>query len=386
MSSFASCEDAGAALRILGRSARALGADAVTIDLRQGGRFECIHEDASFSRPRGQDIALDASLAGWCIRHRRHAVIADLHAGGDDRLGPGRDLPAAMRSVTTLPLPRQAPVAAISLYWARPHAPSQEELHMLQSLGEVGVQLYLQLRRIEALQARLSGHEQRLAAAAQQLRAPLLPIRLALRLLQLRADGPKVLAYGRDIIQRQLQHLARLVGDLSGPASPDELSLRPARMDLTRALRKLAADVAPDLENMQRPLRLELPSQPVWLHADWAQLHQAFTQLLADAARATPGGGEVRLSMSCSHAPRMATVLVEAPPAAARIPGNEESPCVPGIDLGPLLAPGLGLQISRLIIERHRGSLSLDSAGPGSNRRVVVRLPAEPSDEPLPGL
>jgi signal transduction histidine kinase len=277
-------------------------------------------------------------------------------------------------------------VAAISLYWARPHLATEDELHTLESLGEVAVMLYLQLRRVEELQARLNGQEQRLALAAQQLRAPLTPIRLALKLLQLRVGGPRVVAYGRDIIQRQVRHLARLIGDLSEPVAAEELSLRPVRMDLTQALRDLADDLRPGMEDMQRSLRLELPSHPVWLQADAMRLNQAFMHLLHGAVRATPAGGDVRLSMSCSHVPRMATVVVEDGGTNPGGLGQEASLSVYGTDLGWLQTPQLGLKLSRLIVERHRGTLTQGSAGPQRGMRVTVRLPAEQPEEPLPGL
>jgi PAS domain S-box-containing protein len=228
----------------------------------------------------------------------------------------------------------------------------------------------------DAAEAANLAKDQFLAMLGHELRNPLAPILTALQLIKLR--GVDAVERERGIIERQVQHLVRLVDDLL-----DVSRITRGRIDLKRQPVELANIVAraieiasPLLEQQQHALSVTVPRGLV-VEGDPPRLAQVVANLLTNAAKYTePAGmvtiagrhedGEVVLAVRDSGAgidaamlPRIFDLFVQEPQALARSQGGL----------------GLGLAIVRSLVELHGGSVSASSAGRGRGSEFIVRLP-----------
>src|SRR5690606_16765223 len=218
-----------------------------------------------------------------------------------------------------------------------------------------------------------------LAMLAHELRNPLAPIRSAAELLAYADSNPMALPHARAIIDRQLAQLVRLVDDLLdvGRISRGTLELKRGPLDLRTAIASAVESVRPLVDTARHELNVHMPKTPVPLHGDHARLVQALSNVLTNAAQYTTPGGHIDV-----------TVAMTASEALVRVIDD-------GIGLDPNLLPhvfemftqgkprtgeprrglGIGLAVSRRLIELHGGTIT--AASPGRNRgsEFVVRLP-----------
>ena len=137
-----------------------------------------------------------------------------------------------------------------------------------------------------------------LATLAHELRNPLAPIRNALQILMAKGPPDPELQWARDIIDRQVQQMARLLEDLLDVSriSRNRLELRKARVDLTAVVEAALETSRPVIEAGSHELAVTLPPEPIRLEADPLRLAQVFTNLLNNAAKYTGDGGRIWLS------------------------------------------------------------------------------------------
>src|SRR5690606_17945589 len=137
-----------------------------------------------------------------------------------------------------------------------------------------------------------------LATLAHELRNPLAPIRNSVLILRLKEGDDPDSAWARDVIERQVGHLSRLIDGLldASRLTRDKLDLRPERMDLAGAIGDAVETVRPLINEMGHELTLETPEDPVFLDADRTRLGQVFANLLSNAAKYSEPGGRIILS------------------------------------------------------------------------------------------
>jgi signal transduction histidine kinase/ActR/RegA family two-component response regulator len=224
-----------------------------------------------------------------------------------------------------------------------------------------------------------------LAVLAHELRNPLAPVRNAVHLLRARAavDTEAVRPY--TLIERQIEHLSRLIDDLMDVSriSRDSLELRKEQVVLSEIAATALEATRHLLDAKGHSITVQLPEYDVQLEADAARLVQVFTNLLANAAHYTPPGGEITLSTG-----------VEPPP---ELPAEQRQLVVSVRDNGMGIAPeqlprvfdlfyqiggesrqgglGIGLALVRKLVELHGGSVRAVSAGRGQGSTFTVYLP-----------
>ena len=156
-----------------------------------------------------------------------------------------------------------------------------------------------ELRRLNAeLREADRRKDEFLATLAHELRNPLAPIRNAVQILK--ADGrPEAeLAWSRDMIERQVRQMVRLVDDLLDVSriTPGKLELRRQRIDLAEVLDAAVETSRPLIDAGHHELTVALPAGPVDLEADPTRLAQVFSNLLNNAAKYTEPGGHIWLT------------------------------------------------------------------------------------------
>jgi CheY-like chemotaxis protein len=215
------------------------------------------------------------------------------------------------------------------------------------------------------------------AMLGHELRNPLAPIVTALDLM--RMNGTGVLEQERAIIERQAQHLVRLVDDLLDVSRSARGGLRLERVpiELSVVIADAIEVAGPLVEERNQTLAVSVPSTGLVVYADRGRLAQVVTNLLTNAAKYTPVGGHVTVSARCDA--RHVTLEIAddgagiAPDLLRRIfdPFTQGRQ---GLDRkqGGL---GLGLAIARQLVVGHDGTIEARSEGPGRGTTMMVRLP-----------
>jgi PAS domain S-box-containing protein len=219
-----------------------------------------------------------------------------------------------------------------------------------------------------------------LAMLAHELRNPLAPIRNAASLLTVGAPNEARLQRARSVIERQVNHLTRLIDDLLDISriTRGKIRLDAEPIDLGVAISRSVETVRPILEAHRHHFSVELPSEQLLVHADLTRLSQALGNLLNNAAKFTPDGGAIMLT--ARRARSMLEVSVRdsgigiAPDMMPRIFDLfTQVDATPGRSQGGL---GIGLTLVRTLVEMHGGTVEARSAGAGQGSEFVVRLPA----------
>ena len=216
-----------------------------------------------------------------------------------------------------------------------------------------------------------------LAALAHELRNPLAPMRNAVAILEKKGPLDPEVAWSRAVIERQIDQLSRLIGDLVDieRLARGSLTLRRERVTLEAVVDMALESSRAQITASGHRLSVLLPSERATLDADPARLAQALATLLKNAARHTPGQGSIDFSAALEG--REVVISVEdagagfEPAVAAQL--FKAAP--------PEGGRGVGLTLVRGIIGLHRGSIEVRSAGPGSGSEFVVRLPLAGTDQ-----
>jgi len=225
-----------------------------------------------------------------------------------------------------------------------------------------------------------------LAMLGHELRNPLSPIMTSLELMRLRA--PDSLTREREIVERQVQHMLRLVDDLLEVSriARGRIELRRRRVELADIVAAAIEIVSPLLEERNHHLTRDVSPKGLVVDGDPARLTQVLANILSNAAKYTDPGGHVRISAERSGG--KATVRVSDTGAGI---APELLPVV--FDLfvqgGRTIdrsqgGMGLGLAIVKNLIVLHGGSVTAKSDGVGQGSEFVVTLPLVSADAPVP--
>jgi PAS domain S-box-containing protein len=218
-----------------------------------------------------------------------------------------------------------------------------------------------------------------LATLAHELRNPLAPIRNALEILKRPGIGEQDLQWARGVIDRQLQHMGRLLEDLLDVSriGRKQLELRREPVDLASVLQAALETSRPVIETMGHELTVELPPEPIAVEADTVRLAQVFSNLLNNAANYTEPNGHLRLRVE--RAENKVTVCVQDDGigiAAADLPHiftifSQSQPA----SLRSKSGMGIGLSLAKGLVELHDGTIAARSDGPGRGSEFLVCLP-----------
>jgi signal transduction histidine kinase len=229
-----------------------------------------------------------------------------------------------------------------------------------------------------------------LAMLGHELRNPLGPIRNALTLLRMcNLTDPDALE-AREVVERQVGYLSRLVDDLLEVfrIRKGKLRLKQERLDLARLVRQTAEDHRPALEAAGLTVAVEAPDEPVWTTGDPTRLAQVLGNLLHNAGKFTNRGGRVAVTLTADAPGRRAFLAVRDTGigiAREMLPHVFETftQADGGLDRarGGL---GLGLALVHKLVELHGGQVAAHSAGPGTGAEFTVALPLRPELAPAP--
>ena len=219
-----------------------------------------------------------------------------------------------------------------------------------------------------------------LALLAHELRNPLAPIRTAVQLLKMRKQADSESQRLHSVIDRQVQHLVRMVDDLLDVSRVlrGKVELRREPIDIADAIAIAAETSRPLIDAQKQQLRLDLPSQASMVHGDAVRLSQVIANLLNNASKYSGAGATIHLIVSTGDR----DVSIEVRDGGAGIP-KDILPRIfePFVQADRSLERsrgglGIGLTLVKKIVELHHGHVSVDSGGLGQGSTFTIRLPA----------
>jgi signal transduction histidine kinase/ActR/RegA family two-component response regulator len=230
----------------------------------------------------------------------------------------------------------------------------------------------------EQAEAASRAKDEFLAMLGHELRNPLSPILTSLQLMKLRASGE--LERERSVIERQVQHMLRLVDDLLDVSriARGKIDLRCRPVELSEIVESAVETTSPLLEERVHQLEIEVPREGLVVFADAERLAQVVSNLLSNAAKYTPPGGTIRVNgarVGDEVVVKVADNGVGIPPELLPrifdlfVQGQRT------LDRGPG-GIGLGLAIVRSLVERHGGTVRAASEGRGKGSELAITLPA----------
>jgi len=232
------------------------------------------------------------------------------------------------------------------------------------------------LRREQA-EAESETKDRYIATLSHELRNPLAALGNAVHLLGM--DRREDFAPTLEMMQRQIAQLTRMVNDLLDVSrvTHGKITLRLEPTDLARVVARAIETATPALEAKRLRLTHELAPGPLMVRGDAARLLQVFSNLLDNATKFTPSGGEVGVTLASEDTQALAVVSDNGVGIdAAFLPKMFEAFTQADTSLERATSGlGLGLALARQIVEAHGGSISATSAGRGQGSRLTVRLP-----------
>jgi signal transduction histidine kinase len=232
-------------------------------------------------------------------------------------------------------------------------------------------------RVAEGLLAQARRKDDFLATLAHELRNPLSPITHALHALRLRSGDALTVERARDIMERQVRQLSRLIEDLLDVArlSRGKARLCKEPVDVAAAVAQAVETTRPVLDARRHRLEVETPAAPLVLEVDPGRLQQILVNLLTNAARYTEPGGHIGMTAGRVDGEVVLRVRDSGIGLAAEVLPHIFEPFVQAED-GVQGGLGVGLSLVRGLVELHGGRITAASAGPGQGSEFTVRLPA----------
>jgi signal transduction histidine kinase/ActR/RegA family two-component response regulator len=288
-----------------------------------------------------------------------------------------------------------APILAITTAAERVMSERDYDLRVTQtSNDEVGTlvrafnamldQLATEMRERQAAEVALRDADRRkdefLATLAHELRNPLAPIRNGLEILRKTDHDPEVRRRAREIMERQLAHMVRLIDDLLDVSriTRGKLELRLETVDIVAVVQMAMDAASAELHAKQHAVNVELPSQPLWVHVDSARMTQILVNLLTNAAKYTPAAGRIKVSVRRVEA----NVAIEVQDNGVGIDEQDQqqifelfSQVDRSLERG-FTGLGIGLTIAKQLVTMHGGTLTVHSAGLGQGSTFTVTVPA----------
>ncbi|MDI7775541.1 response regulator [Asticcacaulis sp. EMRT-3] len=249
----------------------------------------------------------------------------------------------------------------------------------LKAFAEENVRLLKDSRaHAEALKAADQRKDEFLATLAHELRNPLSPIRNGLQILRMAPEGPRAEEV-RGMMDRQLTHLVRLIDDLLDVSrvSRGKIDLRRVRMSLQEAIHAAIETSRPLIDANHHHFSYDVPEMPLWVDGDLTRLAQVVSNLLNNAAKYTPEGGDIGLSITprggfvdiavkdnglgidADMLPRVFELFTQADRHLDRSQGGL----------------GIGLALVAKLVDMHGGTSRATSEGAGKGSVFTVSLP-----------
>jgi signal transduction histidine kinase len=333
--------------------------------------------------PKTGQFDIDAYRAGKLV------VCHDVkkRVRGPDELAPFEAI--SVRAFVGVPIVRDGEwVAVLAVHSAVPRAWRNDEVGLI---AETAERTWNAIER-ESVAAALRDADRRkdefIALLATELRNPLAPLRTGVEVIRLAPHDPVLIAETRELMQRQLDHMVRLVDDLLDVSriTSGKIVLRRQPTSLAELVQTALEANVPAMAEKKLELLTDIDA-PVIVDVDPARIVQVLSNVLHNACKFTPSGGRVAVIAKAVGAEAVLRVRDTGVGIARElVPRVFElfTQGVRGPEQGGL---GIGLALAKQLIEMHAGTIEVHSEGSGRGTEITIRLPfksAAIAAEPLP--
>jgi PAS domain S-box-containing protein len=320
---------------------------------------------------------------GWWADHsERHGQLVAPGEWTTARILGGEESPRDIVTIESFDVP---PVHRTVLITGAPVRNGEGEI-----VGAVVAQMDIsdRIRAEDALRQADRRKDEFLAMLAHELRNPLAPIAAAADLLALARPDEARIKQTSSIITRQVKHMTGLVDDLLDVSRVTRglVKLDKVTLDVKKIVADAIEQVRPLIEARRHRLAVHTPPESAVVSGDVKRLVQVITNLLNNAAKYTPEGGDIILSMEVDGrhikiavsdngvgmTPELQARAFELFTQAVRASDRSQ---------GGL---GIGLALVKSLVELHGGYITVHSGGIGKGSRFVVCLPHLNEQEALP--
>jgi signal transduction histidine kinase len=230
----------------------------------------------------------------------------------------------------------------------------------------------------EALREADRRKDEFLAMLAHELRNPLAPIRTAVQLMRFKELPDEQRARARDVIDRQVEQLVRLIDDLMDVSriTRGMITLQREPVDLTAVIARAVETTRPLIDSRGQQLAIQLPRRVIKVEGDATRLTQVIGNVLHNAAKYTPEQGKIRLRLRTEGGAAVVTVSDTGIGIPQEMLGDVFD-LFTQVNRAPDRSPGglgIGLALVRRIVEMHGGSVEAASEGTDRGTEITIRL------------
>jgi PAS domain S-box-containing protein len=351
------------------------------------GTLELVSEHGLSEKQRSalSVIAFEDSLSGLAASRRAPLIAENLQSSGLPQAHSAEAVD--VRSFAAFPLLAHGDVYGVAAFASTTRDHFRDgDLQVIQTVCDQVAAMLARGRLLDELHQREDSlrladrrKDDFIATLAHELRNPLAPIRNALGILRQSSLADPQLAWCRDVIERQVTHVTRLLEDLLDVSrvTRNKIDLRSERIELQRVLDEAVEVTRPLIDAQRHTLTVSVPAEPIIVYGDMTRLTQVLGNLLNNAAKYTDVGGSIQVVMQregheVSISVRDSGIGIE--PKQVPLVFDMFAQLKPALERsrGGL---GIGLALSRGMIELHGGRIEARSEGAGRGSEFIVWLP-----------
>lgn len=241
-------------------------------------------------------------------------------------------------------------------------------------------------RQIELLRESGKRKDAFLATLAHELRNPLAPILTAVEMIQRAPEDQAMVSQLGDVLKTQVEQMAHLIDDLLDMAriTSGKIALRKSRVLLADVVETALQTVRPAFAAHRHEFVCEILPQTVEIEADPYRLSQILSNLLSNAAKYTPDGGKIALTVSTDEPDRLEIRVKDNGIGIPRFLQHSIFELFDQGASGSADGLGIGLTIVKTLTELHGGTITVASEGEGCGSEFTLRLPMPPRVENHP--
>jgi PAS domain S-box-containing protein len=334
-------------------------------------------------------VSADAGTAcARALKTRKRVMIEDVEL--DREFAPHRDRAraAGFRAVQSTPLLSHdgRMLGMLSTHFAVPATLADRQERLLDIYARHAADVIERFHFERALQDADRRKDEFIAVLAHELRNPLAPVRNAAHYLKLKGLADPDVRQPLEMIDRQVNLMSRLIEDLLDVSriTRGVLELRRERVLLADLVEAAVEACRHEVDARRHVLRVDMPEEPIALYADRARLIQVLCNLITNAAKYSPPGGEIEIGARKTSKDLEISVRdkgVGIPPDKLTEIFDLFAQLDRGLERqgGGL---GIGLTLARQIIELHQGTIEARSEGMGKGSEFVLHLPMLPARTP----
>ena len=232
---------------------------------------------------------------------------------------------------------------------------------------------------LESLQDADRRKDEFLAMLAHELRNPLAPISNGLQVMRMAASKPELLSQMQDVMERQVTHMVRLIDDLLDVSriTRGSIEIQKTPVDIQSVVSNAVEISRPLIDSKKHAFAVDVPEVPLFVMGDMTRLSQIVANLLNNAAKYTPQGGNIKLKVVNKDG----KMLLSIKDNGLGIPTNMLDKIFEiFVQVDTALdrsegGLGIGLTLVRKLVILHGGKIEVKSAGPGKGSEFTISVP-----------